>query len=74
MTLRRGQMRQNAGRAEGLLLLFLLLFGLLLVQHGAHEYLTTYFHDQVVSSLPGNAESFIPGSGGSTSCGKWSGN
>ena len=42
--------------AEGLLLFFLLGMGLLMLQHGAHEYLTTYFHDQVVSSLTGQRE------------------
>jgi chromate transport protein ChrA len=42
--------------AEGLVLIFLLSIGLLLMQRGAHEYLVTYLHDQVVSSLTGQRE------------------
>ena len=56
LTLRRGQTARMLVVAEGLLLLFLLALALLLLPHGAHEYMATYFHNQVVSSLMGQRE------------------
>lgn len=56
VTLCRDRFRHMIVLQEGLLLLFLLLFGLLLVQHGAHEFLTTYFYQQVVASVAGHRE------------------
>jgi hypothetical protein len=56
VTMRRAQASRMLVIAEGLLLLSLLGMGLLMLQHGAHDYLTTYFHDQVVSSLTGQRE------------------
>jgi len=56
LTLRRKQKRRMLVIGEGLLLLFFLLLGLVLMLPGAHEFLTTYFHQQVVASLAGNRE------------------
>jgi hypothetical protein len=56
ITIRRGQLRHMLVIQEGLALAFMLLLGLVLVQPGAHNYLTTYFHQQVVSSLAGHRE------------------
>ncbi len=56
LTLRRDQLRHMIVVQEGLALLFLFFFALLLAQQGAHEFLTTYFHQQVVASLEGHRE------------------
>jgi hypothetical protein len=56
LTLRRWQMGRMLVAAEGLLLLFMLALALLLLSPGAHAYMATYFHNQVVSSLMGQRE------------------
>lgn len=56
LTLERERARRMLAIGEGFLLMFLLFFGLLLLQNGAHEYLTKYFQIQVVSSLAGARE------------------
>jgi hypothetical protein len=55
-TLRRRQAARMLVVAEGVLLLFLLALGLLLLQNGAREYIAAYFHDQIVPSLAGQRE------------------
>jgi len=60
VTLRRVQAARMLVIAEGLSLLFLLAFGLLLLQRGAYDYMVTYFHQQVVLGVLGQREVFHP--------------